>query len=501
MNTAWSFFRSQLLLPVFFGLLAALTAARRERDRRDKPERKYAPVWGTYVLPFLLFIWLPFLALVFRWSFEFALLMLVNLMLGLFVYSMLLLALTPLLRRRISARGLASLWSLPDYYLTYGYLSMILYGARKGRLISIPRLTLRLSRNTGLLVFGIWIIGFLGVLGWKILSHLRFRKALLRDAEPLSDREIALFTEVRTELRAIEPYMRSPKVLKKLRFYRSPAAETPLSVGVFSKKTCLVLPRREYSDEELRLVFRHEIIHLLHGDNDLKFNVTFLCATGWFLPCLWGGMRKAAEEQELCCDELAVEGLNEEDRRRYAGLLLDAAGPAPGFTTCLSASASGLRYRLGRVLRPEKRRFGVFLIAGISALFAFCYGFVGFALEAGSFRSEVLDRDGGGWQVCRVFPYGLPTTEEASTNAELCRNTEALLAELALDETPDVDLRSDHQLGVIWLTRDGGAMAVAVYDTGMVFYPKGEEGGARIVFLYRSPVDLTPIFAAAGESE
>lgn len=375
---------------VFVALLGTLIAVKQDKDYRTKLETRFQPIAAPVMLPFLLFVCFPVLALLFRWSFSYVLLVIFNLLLTLFVYSLILLALTPLLRRRVSARGLAMFWSLPSFFLSTIYVHIILMDHRMGGLSTIPLLTLRLSRTTMRVLFCVWAAGFLGVLGWKILSHLRFRKAVLRDAEPLSNRELALFKEACNGLWVREPYRPSKKASRKLRFYRSPAAKTPLSVGLLPKTTCLVLPQRDYTDEELQLIFRHEIVHLLHQDNNMKFSIAFLCAAGWFLPCLWGGMGKASEELELCCDELAAGALDEEDRRRYAGLLLDAAGPAPGFTTCLSASASGLRYRMERVLHPAHRSSGILIFGVLLAFVVFLYGSFGLAIDAGSFGDAVF---------------------------------------------------------------------------------------------------------------
>lgn len=390
MSTTVFFLLVRLGIAVFFALLGTLNAAKQDRDYRAKLETRFDPITIPGVLPVLLFIIFPVLALLFHWSFSYVLLMIVNLLLDLFVYSLILLGLTPLLRRRVSARGLAMLWSLPSFFLSCMYVHMVLMDARMGGLSTIPLLTLRLSRTTMWVLIGVWAAGFLGVLGSRILAHLRFRKSLLRDAEPLSDRELALFKEACNGLWVREPYKPSKKALRKLRFYRSPAAKTPLSVGLFPRSTCLVLPQRDYTDEDLQLVFRHEIVHLLHQDNNIKFSIAFLCATGWFLPCLWGGMGKASEELELCCDELATGALDEEGRRRYAGLLLDAAGPAPGFTTCLSASASGLRYRMKRVLHPARRSSGIVIFGILLFLLVLLYGTLGLAIDAGSFGEAVF---------------------------------------------------------------------------------------------------------------
>lgn len=378
----------RFILAVWCALLALFYAWRQDRKKQNTLETRFSPFAGTFVLP-ILFVLLPIICLLYRLSLEFVLLVITNLLLDLFVYSLILLALTPLMRRRISAQSIAALWCLPDYFLAYLFIYMLMSDARSGKLMAAPLLVFRLSRAAAWLLFGIWAAGFLGVLCWKILSHLRFRNKLLQNAEPLSERELALFKDACSALHVTEPY-ENTRGRRYLRFYRSPAASTPLSVGLFRRTTCLILPQREYTDEELALIFRHEIIHLKHQDNSLKFSIAFLCAAGWFLPCLWGGLGKAAEEMELCCDEMASGALDDEKRRRYANLLLDAVSPAPGFTTCLSASASGLRYRIERVLHPKRRNRGLWLIGLLIAVLALLYGSIGIAFEAGTFREAVF---------------------------------------------------------------------------------------------------------------
>ena len=78
-------------------------------------------------------------------------------------------------------------------------------------------------------------------------------------------------------------------------------------------------------------------------------------------------MERSAQDLELSCDETVVMGIGEEKRRRYAELLLTTAGDTRGFTTCLSASAQTLRYRLRNVIHPAKRSGGA-LLAGAAAL-------------------------------------------------------------------------------------------------------------------------------------
>lgn len=458
-------------------ILGIHVAVRKEKGR-------YAPVYPVIFLPMLL-AGFPLLMLVMPNQTALLGMVALHMVISAVIYQLLMLLLTPLLRRRLSAEGCAVLWTLPNLLLYWVFVMRRLPFQMEHRVILLlPR---RLFR--GLLL--LWTVGFLAVVIRRTVSHLRFRRSLLQGAVQAGPRETELLKETRGELKA-----KNSAVSPKLRLLRSPSADSPLSVGLLRQTTCLILPEKDYTDEELHLIFRHELIHLLHNDNLLKLTLTLVCAAGWFLPSLWAGMGKAAEELELCCDELATEGMDGEERRRYADLLLQNAGSSRGFTTCLSASASGLRYRLTRILRPEKRRFGVLPAAALSAIFAFSFGIFGFALEAGTFRSEILERDGETWYVSQVTSWNMPSDLEASTDPAVCAAAEELLGEQQLDETPDRVFSISEQLGVIHLTCGDRKAIAVVYPQGVIFYPDAERSRS-VTYTFRTPPDPDPLFAAA----
>ena len=295
------------------------------------------------------------------------------------VYAALLLALTPLLRKRYCAELCADLWLVPNIsYLVFVYESSFLK----------PLTVLRVDRAWFWALFGVWAAGFLGVLVWKIVSHLRFRRRLLKNAAQ-DDYLSYMYAEERRSVLAGSD--RKPDSLpnRKAIVY-SPAAAAPLSIGLFKPR--IVLPRRLYEGKDLRLILRHETTHLLRADNDTKFFLTVMSACYWFLPFSWLGISKAAEDLELCCDEIATEHLKPEERKRYAELLLSNAGSAPGFTTCLSATASGLRYRLQRVMHPGKAKSGIFLLTAVLLLFLSSVQAICFAPSVGSLDGVIFDK-------------------------------------------------------------------------------------------------------------
>ena len=98
------------------------------------------------------------------------------------LYYMILIPLLPVLRKWISARACAMLWLIPNYL----YMTQQSY-------MQIPRplLTLHVSSKLIAVLSSIWVVGFLSVLLWNIISHLLFRKKILANAAPVTDKEEA----------------------------------------------------------------------------------------------------------------------------------------------------------------------------------------------------------------------------------------------------------------------------------------------------------------------
>ena len=111
----------------------------------------------------------------------------------------------------------------------------------------------------------------------------------------------------------------------------------------------------------------------------------------WFNPLMWIAMRKSADDLELSCDETVLVGCDENTRHQYAGLLLETAGDERGFTTCLSATASAMRYRLKNVVKPPKKHSGALLVGLMFFVLCMSCGYVALAYN-GSTGAEVIYR-------------------------------------------------------------------------------------------------------------
>ena len=314
------------------------------------------------------------------------------------------------LRQYFSARACAMLWFVPTFLV-------LCFG---GWPLVEPNWVIHLNKTVLWIILSVWLLGFVGVWIWKLREDFCFRREIMAGATVVTDQEIweTLYEEM--EKAGIKPDNTAPKRKKdneKVTLYtigkklwgwmqppemppdaewvyqpndfliRSPHVKTPMTIGrstILSSMYSLriVLPEKDYSREEMMLVLRHELIHILRGDSKKKRLLVFCKALCWFNPLVWTAMRRSAEDMELSCDEAVVMEENEQTRKKYAELILQTAGDERGFTTCLSASAESLRYRLKSIVRPGKRKAGIWILFPMLVLLYMSFGRVTLGFDA-----------------------------------------------------------------------------------------------------------------------
>ena len=387
--------------------------ARSRRMEAGEPrgdDRKDAVVYGdpnTFAMVILAF---AVLAVVFdgpEQGSHLAVRMLLESAADLSLYFLLLLPALPLLRRRFSARLCASLWLVPSF-VGVGMNTFLNYRR-------VPSFVIPLREELLAALGWVWLAGFLLVFGGRVMGDRRFRRELLTGAAPEEGPEIlALWREV---LLAMDlPW--------EVRLLRSPAARSPLSLREGRKKYATVLPERDYTEEELRFLFSHELHHLQRRDIDTKVFLAFCQGLCWFNPLVWLAAAKGSDDLELSCDEVVLAGQDERRRRDYAHLLLQSAAEGRGFTTCLSARGKSLRYRLENVLKPRKRRSGTVLLAGVTLAVFLSWGTCAVSTRQGSLGELAFPQ---GWESMEIEIH----LENGDAPRRDCPEPERLLAYLA----------------------------------------------------------------------
>ena len=252
------------------------------------------------------------------------------------------------LRDRYDSKTVYSLWLLPNVlYFVYYWVSAT-PAFRPLFVFTIDH------DNLIIIVLLIWLF-ISGVLFLKsIISHIRFRRKLEENLYALNDEHILELWNRRQDAYEIKERKRIP-------LFTSPSLSSPVTVGV--RNIILVLPEKKYSDEDLELIFNHELVHIIREDGVTKFYLSLCRAFNFFNPFIYIGTKKCSQDIELACDEIVLLDTDEEKRIKYGDLILSSIQETQGFTSCLSADAQSLKYRLTNVIHPKEKKNGKILLS------------------------------------------------------------------------------------------------------------------------------------------
>lgn len=369
------------------------------------------------------------------------------------IYFTLLFLLLPLLRKYYTARTCATLWLIPVFLLYQPYLSLP------------PKIILYFPGELLKLLICIWLTGFGIIFVGQIVSHIRFVWNLKQHSLAVADEVLLNKWESMKEERNIS----YPIGLK----YCS-VITTPLTVGMWQEKMITYLPEKKFSAEEAELIFSHELWHIQRKDTHTKFFLRFCNALGWIHPFVWFAIKKAEDDLELSCDEAVLRGADSERRKKYAQLLLSIAGDSRGFSTCLSASAKTLRYRLKATMPGNSKRLGLFLLFLVTFLSFLSVGNLALATDRGTI-TEIAGRDLTEVADAQVWDAGRENSISIDNTEGLAEYLEALQVEKVLTDYNAAASETDGQ----YLSGSvaGSELSFSIYDDYLVIYDpdKGRE--------------------------
>jgi HEAT repeat protein/beta-lactamase regulating signal transducer with metallopeptidase domain len=218
-----------------------------------------------------------------------------------------------------------------------------------------PRNTAAINVSWQSLAVGIWLGGFLLVIG-RMLAGMIAVLWMSRRTEVIID---APWLPVARRLAA------GLGVSPRLLFLRSPRATMPMAWGVLHQAVLVPADTDDWPLERLRIVLLHELAHVRRRDCLTHLLAQATCAVYWFNPLAWMASRRARAERERACDDLVLAaGTRGSD---YAEELLEIArvmksGRFPAVlagATLAMAHRSQLEGRLLAILDPKVPRSGV----------------------------------------------------------------------------------------------------------------------------------------------
>jgi len=121
----------------------------------------------------------------------------------------------------------------------------------------------------------------------------------------------------------------------------------------------ILLPDRHFDADELRIIFRHEMIHYKRRDMLIKLLSVIAVSVHWFNPIIYWVCSAAQSDGEASCDEAVLADTNSADRQFYAEVIMAMidGGNRPGtmLSTCFYGGRSSIKKRLDSIMDTSRK--------------------------------------------------------------------------------------------------------------------------------------------------
>ena len=200
----------------------------------------------------------------------------------------------------------------------------------------------------------LWIAGVAAFLLYHGLRHARFLGMVKRWSEPAQGKI----------LKVLEASEREMGIAGRIGLRICPCVSSPMVTGF--RNAVILLPRSDFSEEELKYILRHELVHFRRKDLWLRGLVVLAAAVHWFNPMVYLIAKAAALQCELSCDAAVVDGIGPEGRRKYGEVLLGAVKSRPKARTAFSSNfysgKKGMKKRIFAILDTRKKKAGILVL-------------------------------------------------------------------------------------------------------------------------------------------
>ncbi|MFL0197732.1 M56 family metallopeptidase [Clostridium sp. WILCCON 0269] len=160
----------------------------------------------------------------------------------------------------------------------------------------------------------IWIIGLTGVLLYYACFQGKFYLKIRNNINSVKDTRI-------------EEILNNEKInlniTKDIKVKIVKGISSPAIIGILN--STIIVPEQQFSTNELKWIFRHELVHFKRKDNIIKLLMILSIALHWFNPLIYIFRKFFNEQCELSCDEAVISGSKTEDIKEYALLLVKSA--------------------------------------------------------------------------------------------------------------------------------------------------------------------------------
>lgn len=146
----------------------------------------------------------------------------------------------------------------------------------------------------------------------KIALSIRFLNANIGDYEARDERIIKILEKCKRKL----------KINKRIKIIKQDFVKTPSVIGIFDVKILFTQTGLELDEITLTNIIMHELSHYKRKDSIFNVLSMILKEIYWFNPILKFVFKYVKNDMELATDQMAMNHLEEEEKRKYCRSIL-----------------------------------------------------------------------------------------------------------------------------------------------------------------------------------
>ncbi|MDE7478695.1 MAG: M56 family metallopeptidase, partial [Lachnospiraceae bacterium] len=129
------------------------------------------------------------------------------------------------------------------------------------------------------------------------------------------------------DITIIQKSISNHQMIRFLKIYQHRGVDTPFVIGII--RPIIVFPCKKWSETDLELALRHEIIHICQWDNFIKVLAISALALNFYNPLVWYILYQWNLIAELSCDNKVIAGRTKEEIKQYGMLIINMAEDKP----------------------------------------------------------------------------------------------------------------------------------------------------------------------------
>ena len=202
----------------------------------------------------------------------------------------------------------------------------------------------------------VWLAGVIAFLAYHVIKHYCFVKMVKRWSENITDEQLV------TLLQSLKFEM---GISAQINLYRCSSIGSPMMIGFVNPQ--ILLPKADFTQDELRFILKHELVHYKRKDLYYKSLVLIATAIHWFNPIVYL-MAKAIDVLcEISCDTEVVRSTDADMRQQYSETIIGVVKYQSKLKTALltnfNGGKKGMKSRISSIMDTTKKKAGVAVLS------------------------------------------------------------------------------------------------------------------------------------------